>query len=612
MLSFLAIQAEFSEFLQQLPDLSDKDKRQILERLFDARGGVWKCVVPVHKDGRALIVGAGWHNSYLFLAECFQETVVWDPDPLRLSILERLANLLGLKPRFESGALDDLLGRLPKQDLIVFEDSLSWIPSHPAGSSYKSQADLVEKASRLLTDRGECLVAVPNRLALDSLLSGHRGSSPEPARPHLAGASPRSVLNQNGAGTGDAQGCWVPSLLRAFRHSELRYQRLYFLYPSRESPGQILGWGNEEPSGEQHPLVRVLNQTGMGKYFFDSPVFVASKKLPQDSFLECLLHRMQEQLGLREVPKIRSNIISNENTIVFFLELEGDGKAVLKLPLCETSLGRVESDRKMIEKAHEVCAPEVRPLLPRVLCYDVLLGQPYFVRSYVPGVSASLLVHSREEYSRVVADAAGILLQWHQASHRVVQVTPEVCERHFVIYFRQARPYLPAHLGLLDEIQGFLQEACMGQPISLGLMHGDFHLNNLMIDPAARRISGILDWDMGEMDGLPMLDLFHLLVSKERGLRDWGIGEAFNKVLLPNAFDPEERQLVEEFRCALGISEQMFLCLKIAYWARHCLGNLIQSGGLEPPKWMQENVFNVLENLRQTICEVPTEAEPAI
>jgi len=525
-------------------------------------------------------------------------------------ILERLASLLGLKPRFESGALDDLLGRLPKQDLIVFEDSLSWIPSHPAGNSYKTQAELMEKASRLLTDRGECLVAVPNRMALDSLLGGHRASSAESGRPHLAGASPRSVLDQNGGGDSDAPGCWVPSLLRAFRHSELRYQRLYFLYPSRESPGQILGWGNEEPSGEHHPLVRVLNQAGMGKYFFDSPVFVVSKKLPQDSFLESLLRRMQEQLGLRELPKILNNIISNQNTLVFFLELEADGKAVLKLPLCKTSLERVESDRKMIEKAHEISAPEVQLMLPRLLCYDILHGQPYFARTFVPGVSARLLVHSREEYSRVVADAAEILLQWHKTSHRVVEVTPEICERHFVSYFRQARPYLPAHHGLLDEIQSFLQEASLGQPLALGLMHGDFHLNNLMIDPATRRISGILDWDMGEIDGLPMLDLFHLLVSKERGLLDWGIGEAFNKVLLPSAFDPEERQLVEEFRCALGISEQMLLCLKIAYWARHCLGNFIQSGGLEPVQWMQENVFNVLESLRQIISEVPTEARP--
>lgn len=611
MLNFLAIQAEFNEFLQRLPDLSDQDKGQILERLFDARGGVWKCMVPLREDGRALIAGAGWHNSYLFLAACFQETVVWDPDPLRVSILERLANLLGLKPQFESGELDALMSRLAKQDLIVFEDSLSWIACRSAGSSCHAQADLMQKASRLLSERGECFVAVPNRVALDRMLGRRRSSMADTERAHPAGASSRSVLNQSGGGDRDARGCWVPGLLRAFRFAELRHQRLYFLYPSRESPRQILGWGNEEPSGERHPLVRVLNHTGMGKYFFDSPVFVVAKGLPQDSFLECLLRRVRKQLGLHEVPKVRRNIISNENTLVFFLELDGDGKAVLKLPLCETSVERVESDWKMLEKAHLISTPEVRPLVPRVLCQDILLGQPYYVRSYVPGVDAGLLAHSRKEYSRVVAEAARILLQWHQASHRVVEVTPEVCEKYFLTYFRQARPYLPAHIGLLDGIQSYLQNASAGQPLSVGLMHGDFHLNNLMIDPETQRLSGILDWDMGETDGLQMLDLFHLLVSKERGLHNWGIGEAFSKVLLSNAFDPDERQLVEGFRSALGISEQLLLCLKIAYWARHCLGNIIQSGGLKPAEWMEENVFKVLENLRQATCEVPIKAKPA-
>ena len=601
MLNLLAVQAEFNEFLRRTPELSAQEQQFIAGRLLDAQGGVWKYLVPLKEGGRALIAGAGWHNSFLFLAEHFPEMVVWDADPLRVSILERLAHLLGLKPRFESGEIEALLKELPEQDLIVFEDSLSWIPGHPAGRPYSAQADMMQKASRLLSERGACLVAVPNRLALDRLLRRQRDAKVQAERAGMPEANLRMLPQGNDGNGSGGPGCWVPSLLRAFEGAGLRHQRLYFLYPSRESPEQILGWGNNEPSGEQHPLVRVLNHAGMGKYFFDSPVFVAGRGSLEPSFLEELLARIGERLGLRKPPRIRRNLLSNESTLVFFLELEDNEQAVLKLPVSAAGASRVESDRRMLEKAREISPDKVRGLVPQVKRYESLRGQPFLVRSYVPGVDACMLVRSREEYSRVVAEAAQVLLEWHQASHRVTRVTPGVCETHLLRYFRQAGDYLPEQRGLLEELEDFVRKTSADQALPLGFVHGDFHLHNVMIDPSTWQLSGILDWDMGEAEGLQALDLFHLLTSKERALRGCGIGEVFDAVVLPGAFDDAERRLVEEFRGALGLSEGMLLCLKIAYWARHCLGNLVQAGGLKPAEWMRENVFNVLDTLHGTV-----------
>jgi hypothetical protein len=70
--------------LEPLTVLSNRDKEQIRDRLLDASSGVWKYVVPVWDDGRLLIAGAGWHNSFLFLAPHFRETTAWDPDPGRI------------------------------------------------------------------------------------------------------------------------------------------------------------------------------------------------------------------------------------------------------------------------------------------------------------------------------------------------------------------------------------------------------------------------------------------------------------------------------------------------------------------------------------------------
>ncbi|UGQ11602.1 phosphotransferase family protein [Yinghuangia sp. ASG 101] len=45
-----------------------------------------------------------------------------------------------------------------------------------------------------------------------------------------------------------------------------------------------------------------------------------------------------------------------------------------------------------------------------------------------------------------------------------------------------------------------------------GLVHGDFHLGNVMFDPATGTVSAVVDWELATQ-GDPLLDLGHLLAS---------------------------------------------------------------------------------------------------
>ena len=577
--------------LEPLSGLSDREKEQIRGRLLDAGGGVCKFLVPVWDDGRLLMAGAGWHNGFLLLAPHFREATVWDPDLRRIAIFRQLASAFGLNVRFESGDLNTLLDRARGLDLIFFEESLNSI-----------RPRTLTKAAAALSERGECVISVRNHNFLKNLVRRNRWLK------GLARRLGRDVRDRRAT----VRSASLYRTLRSARKAQLPHQQLYFLHPSQASPKEIVGWGRTEPTETRHPLVRALGRLGAGKHFYASAIIVAKRNTEQSSFVEQLLRHIQEELALRGTPAIDHCAISNGNTALFSIHLDQNHKAILRLPLCQAGLLRTDTVRSMLQRAHEISSESVRMLLPKVVSYGTFRQQPYLLRTYLPGADARSSLKSHVDRVHVVADAAEVLLHWCQDLQDLIAVTPAACDHYFLSHIRDARPYLAKHTDALDEIEDCLRSYTIGQPLPLAFVHGDFHFGNLMVDPTTRRLSGILDWDLGEHHGLPMLDLFHLLASGVREERSWGIGKTFLSTLWPGSFEPDEQLLIERHRRVLGISHSLFSCLKVAYWARHCLGNLARAGGLKPEAWTRENIVDVLDALPHLLRDVlAEEAEPA-
>jgi aminoglycoside phosphotransferase (APT) family kinase protein len=71
--------------------------------------------------------------------------------------------------------------------------------------------------------------------------------------------------------------------------------------------------------------------------------------------------------------------------------------------------------------------------------------------------------------------------------------------------------YPGPELPHLDRVAGWLDEH-VPAGFEPGLMHGDFHFGNVMIDPVAARIAAIVDWELTTI-GAPLLDLGHLMAN---------------------------------------------------------------------------------------------------
>ena len=140
-------------------------------------------------------------------------------------------------------------------------------------------------------------------------------------------------------------------------------------------------------------------------------------------------------------------------------------------------------------------------------------GAPFFVMSFVPG-----------QVLRTPADAAGlaagdltaiayqlfdVLAQIHAVDLDATGLAAmarggSYAERQLRRWYRQWQQIRVRDLPLLEELHTELAARLPDQP-AVTLIHGDYRLDNVVLDPA-RRVSAVLDWELATV-GDPLADL---------------------------------------------------------------------------------------------------------
>ena len=104
--------------------------------------------------------------------------------------------------------------------------------------------------------------------------------------------------------------------------------------------------------------------------------------------------------------------------------------------------------------------------------------------------------------------------------------------------------YPGSELPHLEQVAGWLAEHTPAdwEP---GLMHGDFHFGNVILDRDQPRIAAIVDWELSTI-GSPLLDLGHLLAN-------WPDADHPDRTGVPNAPGmPSPSEAVERYALASG------------------------------------------------------------
>ena len=225
--------------------------------------------------------------------------------------------------------------------------------------------------------------------------------------------------------------------------------------------------------------------------------------------------------GLGEVVVDVEVVAGGRSNLTYRLSLDGRALVLRRPPL-----GHVLATAHDMAREHRVQAAlhGVVPVPAMVaLCEDPdVLGAPFYLMEHVDGV----VVRSRADAERLgpdgLADASRALVQTLGALHRVdpAAVGLEDFGRPDGFLARQVRRWstqLDAsrsrEVAGIDELRDRLAADVPAErdlPHRRGVVHGDYRLDNVVVDPAGPHVAAVLDWEMATL-GDPLADLGLLL-----------------------------------------------------------------------------------------------------
>ena len=238
-----------------------------------------------------------------------------------------------------------------------------------------------------------------------------------------------------------------------------------------------------------------------------------------------------DERGLGGGPITDVELISGGTQNVLVRFRRGDASFVLRRPPPHK---RANSDETMRREARVLAAlagtdvphPGLIAAEPEL---DVI-GAAFYLMEPVDGFNATLGLpephHSdpelQHEMGLAMADAIGALARVEPGERGLWDLgrAERWGERQVPRWRKQLDGYadLPGYPGpaipRLDDVARWLDEH-RPTDIRPGLIHGDFHFANVLIDRQSPRVAAIVDWELTTI-GDPLLDLGHLLASWPR------------------------------------------------------------------------------------------------
>ncbi len=487
----------------------------------------WKWLLPAAPVRRVLCVERGGGGVALALAaSCEELLLVSDeaPDWLAGDVaasgarLRRLPSLETLTAPVDAVVLDALAG-LPAALLR-------------AGSGPRTLRSLLRQIAARLAPDGFLFLLLPNAWS-------HRRF----ANLALPGAAAIAVRG-------------APALRRGLVATGFGHARVRPLAIHGRHVHEVLIGGTPAGGRGLRGVARRL-VLGAGGRVLLAPAYAATgaRRPAGPTRLEALLANLVQE-GVLEADAVPARVLVLPTKLVVSLDRPGGGR-VLLLP---DDPAEVERRRREGELLAELACrvPEVAELLPVRHLAGGSCGSGYVLLDRIDGECIDADVPELESLTDIAVD---FLCAVHGATRRRCTIAAGSYARRFGALFRAAAARHPGAEEFLARLDADVRELVIGRSLPLVFAHGDFKIENLVFDRCTRRLQGVIDWELAERDGLPLLDLLYLLLYN-RTLRGESFAHAYRDVVLHEDWRPEEMRRIHRYLEAVPLRAPLVAALE--------------------------------------------------
>lgn len=271
-----------------------------------------------------------------------------------------------------------------------------------------------------------------------------------------------------------------------------------------------------------------------------------------------------------------ARLMAGGRSNVTYLISQGASEWILRRP----PLGHVMASAHDMGREHDVLSGLARAGFPapRPIAFcseDDVIGSPFLLMEYVHGRvvsdaqdAASL---TENEAGEISAALVGTLGRLHEVDVDAAGLDslgrPQgYLERQVRRWGAQWETTRTRDLPDVDHLLGWLQDGVAGLPADApwSLVHGDFRLDNLILDQRSAEVRAVLDWEMSTL-GDPVADLAVSLVYWSRPGEELrhAIPVADSVTDGPGFWD--RRRIVDEYAGATGRSlDHLDFCIALA------------------------------------------------
>jgi Ser/Thr protein kinase RdoA (MazF antagonist) len=242
--------------------------------------------------------------------------------------------------------------------------------------------------------------------------------------------------------------------------------------------------------------------------------------------------------------------------------------------------------------------------LPQVLAVGEAEDMVYRVERMLPGVPGTSVRARQGTLARFRAAAATAIAELHQRTASTTRIDAARLEPWIdnptdtLLELSESRPSWAGYRPAIECMRTDLREKLLGRSLALSWVHGDYWPANVLVTDDAGTVTGIIDWDFAEAEGLPHLDLMHLFLSMRMIEQRQELGVVVRSLLNDADWTRQESDFLKAAWAALpgdcvGTRELLLLA-----WLRHVDRTRTKArrfGG--PLLWESQNIEQVLDVL---------------
>jgi SAM-dependent methyltransferase len=273
------------------------------------------------------------------------------------------------------------------------------------------------------------------------------------------------------------------------------------------------------------------------------------------------------------------------------------GEKIIVLPLDAMVAARRRHEAAMLE-ALACTGVQLASMIPTFYGEGCVHRQQYFVQSELPGVSVDV---DGPWLHEVTQRAAQVLCTFHAETAQSHIVDNAVFTRLFSHPLQCLIDKLgPAIKDSVEPIEAALRDQVWGKWLPSVWTHGDYKIENVLIDRHTCALQGVIDWDLSQPEGLPLLDLLYLIAYNRVICEGKVIADFFLDHILPKRFSPFEESIYHAYIRDLSIDYAIIDALHIMFWVNHVAYRVESSQFLE---YMLERMRAVTRTIAKHLNE---------